>query len=167
MFFNVCLHSRAFQLRADWRKSDNSVDEEPKGDWRWNSNPRDVVASSPSFSHLAARAPWRDCSQARQNNSFVSNKYVPEHYIIRYKQQNWRVWKRVRLTSFQKPQLQSVFRQVCPSVPPFVFAGLFIPSFDVLSGYFCVSIIWWQSPTVKFWFLGKCQPTPPLARRKC
>ena len=48
----------------------------------------------------------------------------------------------LRLTSFQKPQLQSVFLQVCPSVPPFVFAVLIIPSFDVLSGYFCVSIIW-------------------------
>ena len=36
----------------------------PKGNWRWNSNFRDVVASSPSFSHPATRAPWRPCSQA-------------------------------------------------------------------------------------------------------
>ena len=27
----VCLHSRSFLLRADWRKSDSSVDEEPQG----------------------------------------------------------------------------------------------------------------------------------------
>ena len=27
----VCLHSRSFPLRADWRKSDSSVDEEPQG----------------------------------------------------------------------------------------------------------------------------------------
>ena len=32
--------------------------------WRWNSNYRDVVASSPSFSRPAARAPQRACSQA-------------------------------------------------------------------------------------------------------
>ena len=32
--------------------------------WRWNSNSRNVVASSPSFSPPAARAPRRACSQA-------------------------------------------------------------------------------------------------------
>ena len=31
VFFNVCLHSRTFPLRADWRKSDSSVDGEPQG----------------------------------------------------------------------------------------------------------------------------------------
>ena len=31
MFFNVCLHSRSFLLRADWQKSDSSVDGEPQG----------------------------------------------------------------------------------------------------------------------------------------
>ena len=41
------LHS--FPLRTNWRKSDTSVDGEPQGNWRWNSNSRDVVASSPSF----------------------------------------------------------------------------------------------------------------------
>ena len=46
MFFNVCLQSRSFPLRADWRKSDSSVDGEPQGNCSWNSNCRDVVASS-------------------------------------------------------------------------------------------------------------------------
>ena len=32
---------------SDWRKSNSSVDREPQGNWRWNSNYRDVVASSP------------------------------------------------------------------------------------------------------------------------
>ena len=63
VFFNLCLHSHLFPLRADWRKSDSSVDGEPQGNWRWNSNSRDVVASSPSFSRPAARAPRRACSQ--------------------------------------------------------------------------------------------------------
>ena len=31
---------------ADWRKLDSSVDGEPQGNWRWNSNHRDVVRSS-------------------------------------------------------------------------------------------------------------------------
>ena len=44
-------------------KSDSSVDGEPQGNWRWNSNSRDAVASSPSFSRPAARAPRRACSQ--------------------------------------------------------------------------------------------------------
>ena len=34
------------------------------GNWRWNSNSRDVVASSPSFSRPASRAPRKACSQA-------------------------------------------------------------------------------------------------------
>ena len=35
-----------------------------KGNWRCNSNSRDVLGSSPSFSRPAARAPRRACSQA-------------------------------------------------------------------------------------------------------
>ena len=64
VFFNVCLHLRSFPFRADWRKSDSSVDREPQGNWRWNSNSRDVVASSPSFSRPATRAPRITCLQA-------------------------------------------------------------------------------------------------------
>ena len=50
MFFNVCLHSRSFLLHTDCRKSDSSVDMEPQVNWRPNSNSRDLVVSSPSFS---------------------------------------------------------------------------------------------------------------------
>ena len=53
-----------FLLFADWEKSDSSVDGEPQGSWRWNSNSRDVIASSPWFSRPAARAPRRACSRA-------------------------------------------------------------------------------------------------------
>ena len=59
VFFNLCLHSHLFPLRADWRKSDSSVDGEPQRNWRWNLNSRDVVVSSPSFSRPAASAPRR------------------------------------------------------------------------------------------------------------
>ena len=55
--------------------------------------------------------------------------------------------KTFRLTSFQKPTIAIRFYllQVCPSVPPFVFAALFIPSFHVLSGlFFCFTQFWWQ-----------------------
>ena len=65
--FNVCLRSRSFPLRLDWLKSDSSVDGEPQGNFRWNSNFRDVVASSPSFSRPATRAPRRACSQANSD----------------------------------------------------------------------------------------------------
>ena len=40
-FFLVFLYSRPFPYRADWRKSDSSVDGEPQGNWRWNSNSRE------------------------------------------------------------------------------------------------------------------------------
>ena len=66
-FSMFVLHSRSFPLHADWRKSDSSVDGEPQGNWRRNSNSGDVVASSPSFSRPAARAPRRACSQAKAN----------------------------------------------------------------------------------------------------
>ena len=62
VFFYVCLHSRSLLLGADWRKYDSSVDGEPQGNWRWNSNSRGVVTSSPSFSRPAARAPRSACS---------------------------------------------------------------------------------------------------------
>ena len=58
--FTLILHS--FLLRLDWWKCDSSVDGEPQGNWRWNSNSRDVFASSPSFSRPAL--PRRACSQA-------------------------------------------------------------------------------------------------------
>ena len=65
VFSNVCLHSRSFLLRDDWRKSGSSVDGEPRGiGGQGNSNSRDVVASSPSFSRPASRAPRKACSQA-------------------------------------------------------------------------------------------------------
>ena len=40
-FSMLVLHSRSFPLRADWRKSDSSVDGELHGNWRCNSNSRD------------------------------------------------------------------------------------------------------------------------------
>ena len=68
-FSMFVLHSRSFPLHADWRKSDSSVDGEPQGNWRRNSNSGDVVASSPTFSRPAARAPWRACSQVKANRN--------------------------------------------------------------------------------------------------
>ena len=38
--FNSCF-SMFVYIRADWWKSDSSVDREPQGNWRWNSNSRD------------------------------------------------------------------------------------------------------------------------------
>ena len=62
-FFNVCLHMHSFPLHTDWQKSDSSVDGYPQANWRWNSNSRDVVASSLSFSLPTARASQRACSE--------------------------------------------------------------------------------------------------------
>ena len=31
-------------IRAYWRKSNSSVDGEPQGNWKWNSNSRDIAA---------------------------------------------------------------------------------------------------------------------------
>ena len=52
--FYVCLHV-SFPLHNDWQKSDSSVDRYPQANWRWNSNSRDLVASSPSSPLPTAR----------------------------------------------------------------------------------------------------------------
>ena len=57
-FFNVCSHSHSFSLRADWRKSDSSVDGEPQGNWKWNLTLQALLPYRP-----AAREPLRACSQ--------------------------------------------------------------------------------------------------------
>ena len=96
MFFNVCLHSHSFPLRADWQKSDSSVEGEPQGNW--NSNSIDAVSSSPSFSRPAERVARRACSQATSlftmELDFSKGKISdscrtnmsPKHYIWSYKQ---------------------------------------------------------------------------------
>ena len=57
-FFNVCSHSHSFWLRADWRKSDSSVDGEPQGNWKRNLTLQALLPYRP-----AAREPLRACSQ--------------------------------------------------------------------------------------------------------
>ena len=71
----VYIRAHNLPLRADWRKSNNSVDREAQGNWRWNSNSRDVVARSPSFSCPAAREPQRAWSQAIRWNLNFSPKF--------------------------------------------------------------------------------------------
>ena len=82
VFFNVCLHSRSFPLRADWRKSDGPTDREPQGNWRWNWNARDGVASSPFFSRPAARASWRTCSQVTVPLFVFSVLLIPPFNVL-------------------------------------------------------------------------------------
>ena len=41
-----------------------STKSQPQGNWRWNSNSRDVVASFSFFTRPAARMPQEACSQA-------------------------------------------------------------------------------------------------------
>ena len=62
--FSMFVYVRAHFRFAPWRKYDSSVDGEPQENWGWNSNSRDVVASSPSFSLPATIPPRRTCSQA-------------------------------------------------------------------------------------------------------
>ena len=54
----------------------------------------------------------------------------------------WVPLRTVRLTSFQKQQMQFSFNlhQVCPSEPSFVFSVFFIHSFYVLRSYFYASL---------------------------
>ena len=82
-----------------------------------------------------------------------STNTLPKHYIKRYKQQKW---------TFQKPTTTIRFNllEVCPSVPPFVFAVLFLPSFNVLSCYFCVLLNLEAVPRVRIF--DNIRDTAPL-----
>ena len=52
VFWNVCLHSRSFPF-----PSHSSVDGEPQGNCRRNSNSRNVIASSPSLNQTQGVQP--------------------------------------------------------------------------------------------------------------
>ena len=73
------------------------------------------------------------CKQ--QNHSFVSNKYLSQSIIlqsiIKWPLKNCQAYKFLRTAIAVRFNLL-----LCPSVPSFLFAVLFIPSFNVLSGYF-------------------------------
>ena len=58
--FTFVLVSASRWLAEIWKLSRQGA----TGNWRWNSNSRDVVASSPFFSRPASRAPRRAYSQA-------------------------------------------------------------------------------------------------------
>ena len=64
-----------------------------------------------------------------QNYSFLSNKYTSSSISNVINNKN-KLWKTVRLTSFQKPTItiRCNLLQVWPSVPYFIFTVLFIPS---------------------------------------
>ena len=66
MCFSMFVYLRAcFRFAVIGGKLTAQATREPQGNWSWNSNSRDVVASSPSFSCPATQAPQRACSQAR------------------------------------------------------------------------------------------------------
>ena len=73
----------------------------------------------------------------------------PRHYVKLYKQQKWTL-ENIYADKFSKSTLQSasIFFKVFPSVLPFVFAVLFLPSFHVLSSYIHVSFSLLAVPTV-------------------
>ena len=87
-FFNVCLHSCWFPLCAHWRKSDRSVDGEPQGNWRQNSNCRDIVASSPNCllpfpTPLPLSAPISNCHAQLTEDTFSSSSRNVYSWFLR------------------------------------------------------------------------------------
>ena len=70
-------------IHADWRKSASSVDWVPQGNWRRDSNSRDIVASSPSISHPAAGTPRRACLQAIAacNKKLLVPRHLSQYFL--------------------------------------------------------------------------------------
>ena len=70
-------------------------------------------------------------------------KIVCQAYIMKDTNNRDQLWKTVRRKNFQNSDHVKIyfnFLQFCPSLPPFAFAFLFKPSFNVLSSYFYVSL---------------------------
>ena len=82
-----------------------------------------------------------------KNHGFVSHKHVFQALYQTIKK------TKIKLLGLQVLKNTIAIRfnllQVCPSVPVFVFAELFIPSFNALSGCFSASI-WWQLTLFQF-----------------
>ena len=99
--FTFALVSASRWLAEIWQLSRRGATGELEAEFKF----REVVASSPSFSRPAARAPRRACSHAGQNYSFVSHKYVSRALYQTVQTTKLKsLWKPVRLTSFQKPK---------------------------------------------------------------
>ena len=100
--------SRSFPPRADWQKSDSSVEGEPQGiGGGIQTSSRDVVASSPSFSCPAARAPRRACpvlvSNGLQYVIFISLGSTSEQLKVKNRTmaKPWALYNDVFLYTFE------------------------------------------------------------------
>ena len=95
----------------------------------------------------------------RQNNNFLSNKYISQAIIQNVTDTKSELSKTSRLTSFQKLAIPIHF---CPFVPSFVFALLLIPSLNNLSDYFLVCQFGGGSYCLN---IDKSRDTSPLMAR--
>ena len=97
---------------------------------------------------------WEIDACERQNPGKIAalspSNMSPKHYITRYKQQNWTL-KNCWANKFSKTTIAVCFNllHICASVLSLLFDMSFIPSFNVLSGYFdgslnlvAVPIVW-------------------------
>ena len=98
----------------------------------------------------------------------------PRHYIKRYRHLKWTLYNcfsTVGLTSFQKPQLQSVsilFKFFHPYPLLYLLCyKLFISSFHVLSCYFsCFTQFWLQLPLFEFFVTQPLKTLKPIVSLK-
>ena len=90
----------------------------------------------------------------RQNQSFLFNKYTSKAL--------YQTLQTTKMNFLKTHNCNPLFNllEVCPSVPPFVFAVLFLPSFNVLSCYFCVLLNLEAVPRVRIF--DNIRDTAPL-----
>ena len=95
-----------------------------------------------------------DTTCKQQITASLPTNILSKQYTKRYKQQKRNFFKKsFQLTSFSKPTISTCcnLRQVCLSLPTFVFAMSFL-SFNVLSDNFYVSLNLVEVPTVRIFF---------------
>ena len=124
MFVYICAR---FCFALIGRKSDSSVEGAPPGKWRWNSNSREAVATPPSFSCPATRAPRRTCSQAIMSQS--GNHFNNKNLSCNIAQSVFFVWSPILLLIFM-----SELHWFCSSNWPLLNSegAVVLPSFCLL-----------------------------------
>ena len=123
---------RVICFTATWHIPQNNTTIEIKGTVLWQARSFCLECQLRVLNHYVTEKKFVNDKITASYQTNMSSQY----YFTRYKQQKWTL-KNCWRNMFSKTTIAILFNlhQVCPSVPTFVFAVLFIPSFNVLSSF--------------------------------
>ena len=130
-----------------YKKSDSSVDREPQGNWRWNSNSNDVVASSPSF--LPPR-----------RQSAPESLLADYCYPLKITSPQW-FYTKVFTHCFSKPDILSKYLGVSLNTQTFTAADFYLTQYIKHESTYCtkptqnpLNLFLWEIRLIYFGYSG-------------